>query len=299
MKNTAFTDILFNWDRMPEKKKLQRMQDFENMIARFQGRKPRKISIKPNQEILESIGADRLPEAYYCRSDSEHLYIFDLKAPALDILKDIIHEGFHAYIHDFITGKVKTLKTFSKLDAEKFFIEEENLPVIHEEFASRELMPLFDSFYVEERVNYAENSIYLVKQIMDSIESVNDAIRLQEAFIMSLAYHADNTIRGNGFERKNKTSYDSIVVDALNKEFEEKVEVDKTGKIITEIEPELLEFVMRACDKYKEFSNLAHGRSMIMTEQARQMAIDQKISEMIIMYRNYVMAMLKSKKKNG
>ena len=52
MKNTAFTDILFNWDKMSTNKKIQRMQDFENMIARFQGRKPRKISIKPNQEIL-------------------------------------------------------------------------------------------------------------------------------------------------------------------------------------------------------------------------------------------------------
>lgn len=298
MKNTAFTDILFNWDRMPEKKKLQRMQDFENMIARFQGRKPRKISIKPNKEILESIGADRLPEAYYCRSDSEHLYIFDLSIPAIDILKDIIHEGFHAYIHDFITGKVKILKTFSKLDAEMFFIQEENLPAIHNEFEERNLMQLFDSFYVEERVNYAENSIYLVKQIIDSIESVNDAIKLQDAFIMSLAFHADNTIRGRNLERKAGATYDTIVVDALNKEAEETVEVDKTGKVISEIEPELAAFVMKACDKYKEFSNLAHGRSMIMTEQARQAAIDQKLTEILFMYRDYVMAMLRTKKKN-
>ena len=298
MKNTAFTDILFNWDKMSTNKKIQRMQDFENMIARFQGRKPRKISIKPNQEILESIGADRLPEAYYCRSDSEHLYIFDLSIPAIDILKDIIHEGFHAYIHDFITGKVKTLKTYSKLDSEKFFIEEENLPAIHEEFASRDFMPLFDSFYIEERVNYSENSIYLVKQVLDAIESVQDAIKLQEAFFMSLAYHADNIIRGRNFERKYKADYDSLVVEALNKEAEEKVEVDKSGKIVSEIEPELYSFIMKACDKYKEFSNLAHGRSMIMTEQARQAAIDQKLTEILFMYRDYVMAMLKSKKKS-
>ena len=298
MKNTAFTDILFNWESMPVHKKIQRMQDFENMLARLQGRKPRKVSNKPNQEVLKTIGADRLPEAYYCRSDKEHLYIFDLSIPAIDVLKDIIHEGFHAYIHDFITGAVKNLRIYSQMDPEIFYIQEENLPAIHDELLKRDFMPLFDSFYVEEKVNYSENSIYLVKFILDSIESVQDAIKLQEAFIMSLAYHADNTIRGKNFERTYNTNFDNLVVEALNKDYEEKVEVDRSGKISTQVEPELHDFVMKACDKYKDFSNLVHGKSIIMTEAGRQLAMDQKLAEMVIMYRNYVMAMLKAKKKN-
>lgn len=298
MKNNAFTDILLNWDTMTVNKKLQRLQDFENMVARMQGRKPRKVSNKPSQEILNNIGADRLPEACYRRKDKEHLYIFNLSISAVNALKDIIHEGFHAYIHDFITGEVKNLRLYSQMDPEMFYIQEENLPAIHDEFLKRDFMPLFDSLYVEEKVNYSENSIYLVKFILDSIDSVQDAIRLQDAFFMSLAYHAEISIRGKDFERAYNTNFDELIVEALNKEHEKKIEVDRSGKILTRIEPELYDFVMKSCDKYKELYNLVHGKSIIMTTAGLKLAIDQKLAEIAIIYRDYVMAMLKSKKKN-
>lgn len=62
MKNNAFTDILFNWERMPKSKKMQRLQDLENMIARFQGRKARIISSKSDAEFISKhIGEYRAP----------------------------------------------------------------------------------------------------------------------------------------------------------------------------------------------------------------------------------------------
>lgn len=300
MRNTAFTDILFNWDTMSVKKKLQRMQDFENMVARLQGRNPRRVSNRPSQELMSEVSEDRLPEALYCRSNKEYLYIFNLSIPGIDILKNIIHEGFHSFIHDFLEGRVKNLRLYSQMDPEMFYIQEENLPAIQEEFSQRGMMPLFDSFYIEEKVNYSEDSIILVKLIMDSIDSVQDALKFQQAFIMSLAFHADNIIRGKDYERQYKATFDSVVTDALNKEYEEKVDVSRSraGKITTQIEPELYEFVMKACDKYREFSNMAHGRAILMTKDAVQNAIVQKQAEMLEMYSNYVKAMLKSKKKN-
>lgn len=76
---------------------------------------------------------------------------------AIDAIKNIIHEGFHAYVDDFVSGRVSTLKVYSELDAERFFIEEENLPAIHEAFEKTERMLLYDSMYVEEKTNYYEN----------------------------------------------------------------------------------------------------------------------------------------------
>lgn len=296
MKNNAFTDILLNWETMSAKKKLQRMQDFENMIARFQERKPRKISIKPKKEILDIISKDRLPEACYARNDSEYLYVFDLSMSAIDVLKNIIHEGFHAYVHDFVTGKAKTLKTYSEVYPEIFYIQEENLPAIHDEFVKRNMMPLFDSFFIEEKINYNENSIYLVKHIMDSIESVQDAIKLQQDFVFSLAFSSDNMIRGRDLEKKYKTTFDEVVVDALNSSNDEKDRVKK-GRIISDIDPELRAFVMKACEKYTAFSCILKQKSMLMSEKGRKEASDKILDEITKMYRDYVMSKIMAKKK--
>ena len=298
MRNTAFTDIIFNWDKMSINKKLQRLQDFENMVARFQGRKPRIVTNKPNTKVVSQITKDRTPEAYFCRDNSNKICILDLKIPAIDALKNVIHEGFHAYIYDFITGKISSIKLYSKVDNERFFIEEENLPAISKEFEERKMMPLFDSFYIEEKLNYEEDSLYLVKFIMDSINSVPDAIQLQTAFMFSLAYSADNLLRGRDLEREFGVTYDSVVMEALNKDFDEKITIDSPGKIKSEIEPEFLKFFISVRDKYKEVSSLIHKPPILMNEEAVKNSIIQKKDEVLQSYKEYVVAMLKAKKKN-
>ena len=160
MKINAFTDILLNWEKMSKSKKIQRLQDFENMMARYQGRKPRTVTTKIDPEFVSRIIGDyRDAVAFYDRSDGTKINILTLDVDALEAIRNTIHEGFHAYIADFLSGKSKILKTYSKVDAEKFYQEEENLPSIHAEFCKTGRMPLYDSFYIEERINHKENSL--------------------------------------------------------------------------------------------------------------------------------------------
>ncbi|MBR7172169.1 MAG: hypothetical protein IKD36_00005, partial [Clostridia bacterium] len=263
MKNNAFIDILLNWEKMSQSKKMQRLQDLENMIARFQGRKPRTIAIKYSSKfVADNIGSFRDPEAFYLRSDSGKLYFFKFNLSAIDAIKNIIHEGFHAYVDDFVSGRVSTLKLYSKIDKERFFIEEENLPAIHEAFEEGEKMLIYDSMYIEEKTNYYENSLYITKMIIDAIENPFDAVRLEKDFIQGLSYGMDNERRGHKFERKYGVTYEDVVVQALNRDDIEKEQVVKTGKILDQIEPEYLEFFNRISKVYKEFVSVSDNPLM-------------------------------------
>ena len=76
------------------------------MVASFQGRQPRIITNKLNQETLKTIkDAGRTPDAFYDRGYNRKIYIVDLTSK-VDLVKSIIHEGWDAYIDDFLKGKV-------------------------------------------------------------------------------------------------------------------------------------------------------------------------------------------------
>ncbi len=296
MKNNAFIDILLNWEKMSQSKKMQRLQDLENMIARFQGRKPRTIAIKYSSKfVADNIGSFRDPEAFYLRSDSGKLYFFKFNLSAIDAIKNIIHEGFHAYVDDFVSGRVSTLKLYSKIDKERFFIEEENLPAIHEAFEEGEKMLIYDSMYIEEKTNYYENSLYITKMIIDAIENPFDAVRLEKDFIQGLSYGMDNERRGHKFERKYGVTYEDVVVQALNRDDIEKEQVVKTGKILDQIEPEYLEFFNRISKVYKEFVSVSDNP--LMNPGAKKEAETELAVKLSTMYREYVMKVLKERKK--
>ena len=79
MVKNAFTDLVFNYEKMSRDKKMQRLQDLENMMARFQGRKPRIVSIKMTDKVKEMLqiieGQNRKPYAFYSRDDKNYLHI--------------------------------------------------------------------------------------------------------------------------------------------------------------------------------------------------------------------------------
>jgi hypothetical protein len=296
MVNNALSDILLNWNKMSDEQKTSRLQALENMVARFQERRPRKIVTKINQQfITEHIGSYRLPSAYYSRQDSDYIYIIDLNCHQTEAVKNIIHEGIHAYFHDFVKGDIKTIKLYTPMNLEKFYIEEENLPAIREEFEQRHMMPLFDSFYLEERVNYQEDTMYMIKMILDLIENPADAMRLTESFVLSLDYAAENEKRGRTYESRYKMTYDDIVIAALNKDFDEKCEIVKTGSVHQIEMPELEKLFKKVIRFYGDYKNAADSLLMsdIMKEKVQRQAIDYVIEA----YRIYVLRMLKEKKK--
>lgn len=296
MTNNAFIDILFNWDKMSKQKRIQRLQDLENMIARFQGRKARIITTKLDKKFIEeNIGVEREPEAYYSRQDRTKIYITTLNIEAIDAIKNIIHEGFHAYIDDFLSGRVKVLKLYSELPKEMFFIQEENLPAIHTHFFERKMMPLYDSFFIEERLNYQEDSLYIAKMIIDAIDTPIDSIRLTETFIIALALYCSNERRGVDLEREYGITYDDMVVESLNREGIEKEKIVTNGKISDKLDLQLLDFFKKACSKYQQFGMVT--RSAIMMQAAKSEEESKRAQEISMMFNEYMYKILKQKNK--
>ena len=297
MVKNALSDILLYWNKMSDEQKIERLQALENMVARFQGRKPRKIVTNQNQKFVsEQIGEYRLPSAYYNRQDKNNIYVLDLNCDAIEAVKNIIHEGIHAYFHDFVSGEIDTIKLYSQMNLEKFYIEEENLPAISSEFAERKMMPLFDSFYVEERVNYQEDTIYMIKMILDLIESPIDAMQLTNSFVLALDFASENEKRGKTYESRYGMTYDDVVIAALNKDFDEKCEVVKTGRIHQIEAPELMKMFQRAVRYYGDYASA--GNNLLMTEAMKAKAQEEAIGNIIETYRIYVMRMLREKKKS-
>lgn len=295
MINNAFLDIFKNFDRFSKSKKISRLQDLENMLARMQGRKPRIIKTEYNEELIGKINPDRGAGALYCRSDPDSLCVLSLDMSSIEAIKNIIHEGFHAYIDDFINGRVPTLRLYSKLDKERFYIEEENLPIISKRFEEKKMLPLFDSYYIEERLNYQEDAMYIVKLMLNSIENANDAMSIFPNLAYGMVYYIDNEQRGKDFEKQYKTTYDEIVIDALNREIDETVKINKNGKILDEIDKDFLVFFNKMVALQKEMSMLLSNS--LMMKPAKDKILQEKTQQMTIVYRDYVLKMLRTKKK--
>ena len=305
MRNNAFTDILLNWETMSNNKKIQRLQDLENMIARFQGRRPKTVTNKIEPDIFKLIGKAREAEGCYSRRGGK-IYFFNLKGMSgIDAIKNVIHEGFHAYVDDFIQGKVPVLKTYSKVDKERFFIEEENLETIKTRFAegdskhSKEdsgFFPLFDSMYIEELLNYQEDSMYIVKNILDSIDSIPDAIKFQKAFLFAFAFDVDNELRAKGYEREYGATYVSLVVEALNTDEDyEKIDMSKCGKISDCIDSEFWGFYQKGREIYRQY--VMAQKNPLMMGAAKEQQMEQTVDKMMLLYSDYVKSMLKKKNK--
>ncbi len=296
MIKNAFTDIVFGWERMSVSEKQERLQALENMVARFQNRSPRKIVIKKNGVFSSKNSSYRDAAAYYSRAEKENIYVGNLNVNAVEAIKNIVHEGFHAYIDDFISGEVESLKLYSQMNLEKFYIEEENLPAIMNEFIKRRMMPLFDSFYVEERVNYQENTIYMLKMILDSIESPYDAMRYSNTLLSVLDYAYDNEKRGKTYESRYGTTYDNVVIQALNKEFDEKCEISQNGRIVQVDDAEFIKFVNRAMRFYGEYSSAEN--SLFMTAEMSKKVQQNAAENILLTFNDYVRKMLRDKKKS-
>ena len=305
MKKTAFTDILLKWDKMSTTEKMRRLQDLENMIARMQGRPARIVTNKKDKDILDEIGNGRDPEACYSR-DGKKIYFFDLKISGIGAIKNLIHEGFHAYVNDFINGKVKVLKTYSKVDKDRFFKEEKNLPAIVNvfrrgggQFSAQNggFAPLFDSFYIEEELNYTEDSMYIAKLIHDSIENIHDAIILQDAFIDAFGFDVHNELRGKDYERKFGFTYQDLVTFALDSVDEyETIDLSKCGTINDQLDPEFLRLYERIKPKYRNMAMLR--RNPLFSDEMKDDQSLQIIRDALTIYMDHVQRQILSKKKN-
>ena len=241
MKLNPISELVLNFNKMSLGEKIKKSQEIENMVAKFQGRKARNITTKIPTEILEQISEGREPCACYVRAFPRNLFIMKISDSPYDLIKDIIHEGWHAYIDDYIKGKV-SLKTFSPFDKAKFVYEEKNMPAIYTEFEKQGIMPLYDSFFIEERLNYQEDTLYMIKYIIGSIENAFDAMRLKESIVSAMAYYVENERRGRKYERTYGAKYEDLIEIAIQNSSEDQIDLSKAGRVVDQINPDLLKF---------------------------------------------------------
>lgn len=292
MKRNSITELLLNFEKMSLTIKLQRMQDLENMMARFQGRKARTVTNKVPKASLNFLkqGA-RQPVAFYNRGDPTKIYIIQLDS-GIDAAKDIIHEGFHAYVDDFLRGKV-VLRTFSELDSERFLFEQENMPKIQDYLMSNNMMQLYDSLFIEERLNYKENTLYLLKYIFDSIENKADAEKMSTYVIEAFLYFCENEYRGKERELKFKTKYDDAIKEAIKTSSKQEIDISKIKKITDKIDLDLLNFFNKVYPFISEARKIKSN--MMISPEERDKIVTNNMIRFDAIYKEYINNMLKKK----
>lgn len=82
----------------------------------------------------------------------------------------------------------------------------------------------------------------------------------------------------------------------MNRDDIEKEPIVKTGKILDQIEPEFLEFFKRASRVYKEFVSVSDNP--LMSPAAKHQAEAEIVERLTIIYKEYVMKVLKERKKS-
>lgn len=292
MKMNAVVDLLLNFDKMSMSRKIQRSQDVENMVSSFQGRSPRTVTTKLNKNTIKIIReTGRVPDAFYDRGDNKKLYIVNMSSN-IDLVKSIIHEGWHAYIDDFLKGKTM-LKTFSKFDRREFLFAEENLPSIYHEIEQNNLYHLYDSFFPEERVNYLEDSLYMIKYITEAIETASDTFALEPYLLLSLLYYIENEARGKKFEKEYSVKYEDVLKKVASLKSPQKIDVSKAGRSKDLIDEELLNFFYKMLVPYTTFYNAEHNQ--LLSQETKNQIFEEKIQELRKICFEYISQKIKRK----
>lgn len=293
MVKNAFVEILTDWKNMSDVQKIKKLQELENNLAKFQGRCARTIVL--SDVNFSDTNQNYYASAYYDRETGENIYVLNLEEVAINNALNIIHEGIHAYIDDYLSGKVKNLKLLSKVNLEKFFMEEENLPQIYNEFYDGQMMPLFDRFFIEERLNFTESSLYFLKYLLDSIENKKDIEELNNFMLFAVDYSGMNEIDGKTYESRYGLTYDDVVINALNKENINQIKIDKTGKCSQAYDAGLLKLYETLIKYHKNVVNSLD--SLFISDDEKEKIANENISKMTENYQNYALNKLKEKVK--
>lgn len=293
MVKNALVEILIDWKNLSDVQKIKKLQELENSLAKFQGRHARTIVLSDSN--FSDINQNYYASAYYDRETGENIYVLNLEEVAINNALNIIHEGFHAYIDDFLSGKVKNLTLLSKVNLERFFMEEENLPQIYNEFYDGQMSPLFDRFFIEERLNFTESSLYFLKYLLDSVENKKDIEELNNFMLFAVDYSGMNEIDGKTYESRYGLTYDDVVINALNKENIKQIKIDKTGKCNQAYDVGLLKLYETLIKYHKNVVNSLD--SLFISDDEKEKIANANILKMTENYQNYALNMLKEKVK--
>lgn len=259
MKNNTFTKILNNWKKWSVAQKLRELQNLENLNAKKDGRRPRKIVFKP--ELLSNpIFEGRTPAAFYSRSDSENITFLEFEFEPLETIYYMMHEAEHATVDDFVKNK-SDLKLLQKVDTEKLLLEFECLNYIGEFCNNNQLFQrLFDQKYAEEQLAINEPILNIVNMLSECIDSYKDFPVVGEALIMLcyMKYERENIAKN--LEKQLSGTYEQIISPILEKQLskskaERFVNLSTRKKVISGLDTEVVKNFNAIYQKYSEWHN--------------------------------------------
>lgn len=242
MKDTLFLEILKYWNKLNEKEKIKYLQAFESLNAKFENRTEREIVLVDAGNVdgnsIEGEYSFKTPSII--KLDSKFS-----KTSAINNMSTIFHEGFHALVDDFFNRNTD-LKALAQVDNEKLKDEYALKHIIYNRAKHEGVLTLFSLKYYEEKLVREETCLYLIYNLMQTCESLEDCQMLFGIYyynIMGQLYNAKNFEQQLDAKYSPRT-YDNIL--RLVKTFdvnlfkEHVLDSDTKNKIVSAINPNLL-----------------------------------------------------------
>lgn len=300
MKNNALVDILINWENMPKSKKKSRIQDLESLVANRQGRKPRIIEyslekIKGKGIDSSLLNAKDNGAACYIREFPTKIFVLNFNEDGPTMAKYVVHEGFHAYMHDYINGKVN-LSTITPIDKERLFLEEQHAEDIIKEVANNGLFLVFNTNFIEEKINFQETTLIMLEILFDSIENAYDANILLPYVLNIINQVHEMDILREMYDKQYGVKYDDVVSSAIINNNEPQTNMQKVKKVIDNRNPGLLEFFNK-CKKLLIRITELESSNMFYSKDEYEKEYKNLSNQIGDLYFNYINSMANKKYK--
>lgn len=205
MKQSLILEICQAWCKLSRKEKIKLLQQFEECNAAFQKREVR--------EVVENSSLEKGTAAVYSYDAPSYIFLSTLRDDnnAIDVLSDVYHEGFHAYVDDFFHDK-SDLSLFSNVDAERMFKERELQHLLYNRAMQEGLLTLFSLKYYEEKLVRIETCLYFLYNLLQSCENLHDVnciLQLYHDRIMGAFYNYDRY--AHMVDKTSKIQYDQLM----------------------------------------------------------------------------------------
>ena len=166
MKPTLVTTLLNDFNKMDRDAQRKHLQLFEYYCARHFNRPARDVVYE------ELIDPNTKKSGFYDLFSPAHINIFYTNNP-LEALTTVFHEGYHAYIDDFISDRINKLRAISKVDRTKLYFERiHNIEIAKKTIGKYSEYIRLDKY--EESLTRTETDLNLLTAIMVACETEED-----------------------------------------------------------------------------------------------------------------------------
>ena len=198
MEENVFDEILKYWNTFDTKEKIAHLQMYENINAKLHNRLEREVVfVEPKQK------KDLLIAGQYKKDEPVLLRIAKVKIDKYDAIRALdttYHEGYHAFVHDFLDN-INDLKTFSNLTKNDFFTEfKQNILMLfamlrRNRDSQDKISQYFKDYYYEEQLVYKESLIFMLYNILKLSSNKSDIEILYSNFKILISQYYEHEKR--------------------------------------------------------------------------------------------------------